>query len=139
MGNVLFHAESSRRRFGGRPEDYLKIHRFLDQSKLYVPDWRHRSLLHSTFGVALCEQMFGDLYSRPSDGKLVCTRTIVEQHILEDLNFLPTPAEFLKEMPLRRWMSGARKSEAEYVRSMTVKESRTWRERLREAWRELIR
>ena len=76
MGDALFHSVSSATRHGGVAEDYLPIHRFLDQTKLYVGDWRHRALLHNTFGVALCEQVFGDFYTRPSDGQKVCTRTI---------------------------------------------------------------
>ncbi len=106
MGNVQFHSESSARRFGGAPEDYVAIHKFLDQSKLYIADWRHRALLHNTFGVALAEQLFGDLFKRPSDGGTVATRTIAEVHILEDMQAILTPGEFLREMPIRRWMNG---------------------------------
>ena len=106
MGDILFHSRSSAQRFGGEPEDYAPIHKFLDQSKLYLADWRHRALLHTTFGVSLCEQFFGDFYTRPSDGAPISTRAIAELHILEDLNAIPTPAEFLREMPLRRWMNG---------------------------------
>jgi hypothetical protein len=106
MGNVQFHSESSARRFGGTPEDYVVIHKFLDQSKLYLADWRHRALLHTTFGVALSEQFFGDLYKRASDGGAVATRTIAEVHILEDMKAILTPADFLREMPIRSWMNG---------------------------------
>jgi len=106
MGNVQFHSESSARRFGGVPEDYVTLHKFLDQSKLYIADWRHRALLHNTFGVALCEQLFGDLYRRPSDGQHVATRTLAEVHILEDMRAILTPGDFLREMPIRRWMNG---------------------------------
>src|SRR5258708_1095952 len=96
MGNVQFHSESSSVRFGGIATDYLRIHKFLDQSKLYLADWRHRALLHTTFGVALCEQFFGDLYRRESDGATVATRTIAEVHILEDMRVILTPADFLR-------------------------------------------
>jgi hypothetical protein len=106
MGNAQFHSESSARRFGGVPEDYVAIHKFLDQSKLYIADWRHRALLHNTFGVALSEQFFGDLFQRASDGQTVCTRTIAEVHILEDMKAILTPADFLREMPIRTWMNG---------------------------------
>ena len=106
MGNVQFHSESSARRFGGVTEDYVPLHKFLDQSKLYLADWRHRALLHTTFGVALCEQFFGDLYQRPSDGQHVATRTLAEVHILEDMRAILTPADFLREMPIRSWMNG---------------------------------
>lgn len=106
MGNIQFHSESSARRFGGVADDYVAIHKFLDQSKLYLADWRHRALLHNTFGIALCEQIFGDLYYRNSDSGAVATRTVAEVHILEDMKAILTPAEFLREMPIRSWMNG---------------------------------
>lgn len=123
MGDILFHSKSSARRWGGIPEDYAPIHKFLDQSKLYIADWRHRALLHNTFGIALCEQFFGDLYTRPSDGQLVSTRAIAEQHILEDLNAIPTPAEFLREMPVRRWMNGMTPEQRRRMQEMTIEEN----------------
>lgn len=106
MGNILAHSESSAKHFGGKEEDYAPIHKFLDQTKLYIPDWRHRCILHNNFGIALCEQFFGDFYTRPSDGVKVCIRTVVEQHIKEDLNCIPTLELMLHEMPIRPWMSG---------------------------------
>jgi hypothetical protein len=120
MGDALFHSEASAKRFGGVPEDYLPIHKFLDQSKLYIGDWRHRALLHNTLGVTLCEQFFGDFYARPSDGEKVCTRTIATQHILEDLGALLTPGEFLREMPVRSWMNGLTQREKHYLQSMRL-------------------
>lgn len=103
MGDIFFHSKSSAKRFGGQPADYAPIHKFLDQSKLYLADWRHRALLHSTFGVSLCEQFFGDLYTRPSDGELAPTRAVAEQHILEDLNAIATELRSLFE---NQWRSG---------------------------------
>jgi len=123
MGDILFHCGSSARRFGGVPDDYVPIHKFLDQTKLYLADWRHRALLHTTFGIALCEQFFGDLYRRPSDGVLVSTRAVAEQHILEDLNAIPTPAEFLREMPLRRWMNGITPEQKRRMQQLTMEEN----------------
>ncbi|MDE3194897.1 MAG: hypothetical protein KGN84_01020 [Acidobacteriota bacterium] len=122
MGNVQFHSESSARRFGGTPEDYVAIHKFLDQSKLYIADWRHRALLHNTFGVALAEQFFGDLYKRPSDGESVATRTVAEVHILEDMQAILTPAEFLREMPIRRWMNGLTLEQRRAAQSLRIPE-----------------
>jgi len=122
MGNVQFHSESSARRFGGTPEDYVAIHKFLDQSKLYIADWRHRALLHNTFGVSLAEQFFGDLYRRPSDGRCVATRTVAEVHILEDMQAILTPAEFLREMPIRRWMNGLTLEQRRAAQSLRIPE-----------------
>jgi hypothetical protein len=123
MGNAQFHSESSARRFGGVVEDYVAIHKFLDQSKLYIADWRHRALLHNTFGVSLCEQLFGDLYRRPSDGQMVATRTIAEVHILEDMNAILTPADFLREMPIRHWMNGLTGAQKRAAQSFRIPES----------------
>jgi hypothetical protein len=120
MGNVQFHSESSARRFGGVTEDYVAIHKFLDQSKLYIADWRHRALLHSTFGVALSEQFFGDLFRRPSDGQSVSTRTIAEVHILEDMRAILTPADFLREMPIRSWMNGLSNPQRRAAQSLRI-------------------
>lgn len=120
MGNVQFHSESSARRFGGVAEDYVAIHKFLDQSKLYLADWRHRALLHTTFGIALCEQFFGDFHYRESDGATVATRTIAEVHILEDMKAILTPAEFLREMPIRSWMNGLTAAQRRASQSLRI-------------------
>lgn len=113
---------TANRRRGGVPEDYVPIHKFLDQSKLYIADWRHRALLHNTFGVALAEQLFGDLYRRPSDGQSVATRTVAEVHILEDMQAILTPAEFLREMPIRRWMNGLTLDQRRAMQSLCIPE-----------------
>ena len=122
MGNIQFHSESSARRFGGTPEDYVPIHKFFDQSKLYIADWRHRALLHNTFGVALAEQFFGDLFKRASDGERVATRTIAEVHILEDMQAILTPGDFLREMPIRRWMNGRTLEQRRAAQSLRIPE-----------------
>ena len=44
----IIHAESSARKFGGQPEDYLEIHNFMDSSKSVIADNRHRALTHNT-------------------------------------------------------------------------------------------
>ena len=92
------------------------------QSKLYIADWRHRALLHNTFGIALAEQFFGDLYKRPSDGRLVATRTLAEVHILEDMQAILTPGEFLREMPIRRWMNGLSLEQRREAQSLRIPE-----------------
>jgi len=127
MGNILFHCESSARKFGGIADDYVRIHKFLDQSKLYLGDWRHRALLHNTLGVALCEQFFGDLYRRSSDQAYACVRTIAEQHIIEDIGAILTPGEFLREMPIRPWMNGLTASEKRYLQNVRIESGRNER------------
>ena len=123
MSSLLKHAESSAAKFGGLPADYLRIHEFLDCSKLFLGDWRHRALLHTTFGIYLAEKwVFGHAYRRDSDGEEVSTRSIVEQHLIEDLSALLTPAEFLREMPVRTWMNGLTAKQRDRLRYLTIKD-----------------
>src|SRR5258706_477765 len=44
MTHPNFHAISSAKKFGGRPEDYLHIHQWLDATKETFADFRHRAL-----------------------------------------------------------------------------------------------
>lgn len=110
MSHPHFHARASARRFGGVASDYHEIHSWFDQTKAHLPDARHRSLLHSSFGIFLAEQFFGKVIARASDGKEVPTRLIAEQHVLEDLGFIPTVQDWLSGLPMRAWMlKGARR------------------------------
>lgn len=99
----MVHAKLSVVRHGGRLDDYLDIHNFLDSSKAHVPDARHRALLHNSYGCFLAEQMFG-IYRENSDGKQYAVRDIAEEHIYEDLNRIPTVNEFLENIPEQYWM-----------------------------------
>jgi hypothetical protein len=110
MSHPYYHAKSSAKKFGGAASDYQHIHDWFDQTKSHVADVRHRALLHSSFGIFLCEQVFGTVLTRKSDGRTVPVRTIGEQHVLEDMGRIPTPQDWLKNMPLEAWMArGAKK------------------------------
>lgn len=97
--NPLRHAKTSARKFGGKPEDYLPIHHWLDQTKTHVGDLRHRVVLHNSFGVGLAEQCLG-LTLTNSDGKLVSVRAVAEQHVVEDLGFIPSLDQSLAHTPI---------------------------------------
>ena len=109
MAHPWHHALSSAKKFGGVPEDYLAIHQWFDQSKAHLADARHRALLHSSFGVFLCEQVHGVTLTN-SAGRVVPVRVIGEQHVQEDMGgSIPTVQDWLSELPLRPWMAtGAR-------------------------------
>lgn len=102
------HARLSVKKYGGKLEDYLPIHNFIDHSKSSVPDVRHRAMLHSSWGCYLVEQVFGVLLTN-SDGKDVSTRDVAEEHIIQDLGFIPTLEHWLRNMRIEPWMSGTRK------------------------------
>lgn len=108
--NSFFHAKSSAAKWGGKPEDYQPIHDFIDSSKRIIGDVRHRAIYHHTEGTFLCERIFGVTIIN-SAGKQVPVRLVAERHILEDLGWLPTPADYLKDTPIAAWMSGAQRKE----------------------------
>lgn len=104
----LIHAKISVKTYGGKVEDYLPIHNFIDSSKSAHPDIRHRAILHSAFGCFIVEHVFGT-YLTNSDGKDVSVRDIAEEHIIQDLGFIPTMEQYLNNMQIQPWMSGTEK------------------------------
>jgi len=110
MAHPLRQAESSARKFGGKREDYLPIHRWFDESKALMPDFRHRALRHHSDGAFLAERIFG-VSIRNSDGLEVPVRYIAEQHIKEDLGRIPTVQDWLAEIRAQPWMYGQKKGQ----------------------------
>lgn len=99
------HARNSARKFGGAPEDYLPIHDLIDESKAHHADMRHRALFHNSFGIYLCERLFGTFIVN-SDLRKVQTRDIAEAHIIEDLGRIPSVTDYLSGMPMYQWLGG---------------------------------
>ncbi|MBN9122296.1 MAG: hypothetical protein J0I06_24680 [Planctomycetes bacterium] len=108
------HAQSSVKRFGGSVEDYLPIHERMDSTKSAHAEVTHRCVFHSAFGIYIIEEIFGRFITN-SDGKEVYVRDIAEQHVLEDLGFIPSLSDWLKEMPPQPWMAGQRKMQVKIV------------------------
>lgn len=103
MSHPLHHAISSQRKHGGKWEDYIAVHSWFDETKAHYPDMRHRALRHHAEGIFWCEEKFGVVIQN-SDGKLVPTRAIGEQHIMEDIGFIPTIKDYLDNMEQVNWM-----------------------------------
>jgi hypothetical protein len=101
------HAQSSAKRFGGKPEDYLPIHTWFDESKAFLADFRHRALRHHTEGIFLCGKIFGVTITN-NEGKEIPVRYIGEQHVKEDLGRIPTAQDWLTQIKPERWMYGQR-------------------------------
>src|SRR3954452_21932260 len=108
MSKALIHARSSARRWGGNAEDYLAIHERMDSTKSAHAEVTHRCVFHSAFGIYIIEEIFGRTITN-SDGKEVFVRDVAKQHVLEDLGWIPSLKDWLREMPAQPWMAGARK------------------------------
>lgn len=99
------HAKLSAKKYGGVPSDYLDIHDWFDQTKMALPDVRHRLILHNSVGCYLAEQMFGHTRTN-SEGKVYHVRNVAEDHVIEDLGHIPTLEKCLAQVKPEPWMSG---------------------------------
>jgi hypothetical protein len=103
MSHPLHHAISSQKKWGGSIENYLPIHNWFDETKSSYPDMRHRTLRHHSEGIFWCEEKFGT-YITNSDGKMVPVRALGEQHVKEDIGWIPTIKDYLDNMNVVGWM-----------------------------------
>jgi hypothetical protein len=107
MAKAHVHAASSARRWKGKPEDYMFLHLWMDETKQVVPDNRHRALRHHAEGIFLGARVFGETFEN-SDGRTVSVRDVLEQHVREDMNgYIPAAIDYFAAMELEPWMCGA--------------------------------
>lgn len=105
MSHMHYHAVSSARKFGGKPEDYYHLHAWFDQPKELFGDFRHRALRHHAQGIYELERVFGVTITN-SDGKEVPVRLVGEQHVREDCgNRIPSVQDWLSQIVPQRWMN----------------------------------
>lgn len=95
MAHPLIHSKSSVRKWGGKVEDYQHIHDWFDETKSWLGHSNHRAFRHHSEGIFECEKIFGKSFTN-SDGKVVYTRYVGEQHVKEDCNnYIPSAKEWL--------------------------------------------
>lgn len=122
MAHPFYHAERSVRLFGGIVEDYLPIHSWFDESKAHLSDLRHRALRHHPEGIFLCEKLFGVVIHN-SDGKAVPVRAIGEQHVKDDLGWIPTVKDWLQHIEVQPWMTQTRWKPAQEAKQKEAPET----------------
>ena len=114
------HAENSAKRFGGKPEDYLDIHDFMDSSKAIVGSNLHRVFTHNSWFIrVVLPRVFGETILN-SDGKTVSIYDIGEQHVIEDfrMRYIPSGQDYLDEIEkFPEWIHG----EKEFPKSITAR------------------
>jgi hypothetical protein len=103
MAHPYHHAVSSAKKYGGLPEDYQKIHDWFDESKAFHADFRHRAMRHHAEGIFMAEKIFGTTITN-SNGKKIPVRFIGEQHVQEDLGFIPSVTDWLRSIKPEAWM-----------------------------------
>lgn len=103
MSHPYFHSISSARKHGGKWQDYIQLHSWFDETKSAYPDMKHRALRHHAEGIFWCEEKFGVVIVN-SDGREVPVRAIGEQHVKEDIGFIPTIKDYLDNMNTVGWM-----------------------------------
>jgi hypothetical protein len=106
MAHPYHHALSSTKKWGGTVDDYLRIHDWFDESKKITADFRHRALRHHAEGIFMAEAIFGPTIIL-STGRIIPTRWVGEQHVREDLGFIPSFADWVKAIRPKRWMGRA--------------------------------
>lgn len=105
MAHPLHHAESSARKFGGKPSDYQAIHDWFDASKEHLAIFTHRALRHHTQGIFEAERVFG-LSLTNAAGREIPIRWIGEQHVREDCQGrIPSLADWLGRIQPEPWMA----------------------------------
>ena len=104
MAHPYHHAVRSAKLFGGVAEDYLPVHNWFDESKAFLPDLRHRALRHHSEGIFLCERLLG-VTLRNSTGREVPVRLVGEQHVKDDLGWIPTVKDWLVNLKVEPWMT----------------------------------
>jgi hypothetical protein len=96
-----YHSESSARKFGGRPEDYIALHNWFDATKECFADFRHRALRHHAQGIFEAERTFGVCLPNGTPVRLVG-----ELHVRQDCGGrIPSVADWLGQIYPQSWMN----------------------------------
>jgi hypothetical protein len=98
------------KKWGGSVADYQRIHDWFDESKKIIADFRHRALRHHAKRIFMAETIFGSTIPL-STGRVIPVRWIGEQHVREDLGFIPSFADWVKAIRPLPWMGRAQRLE----------------------------
>lgn len=119
MANPYHHSLSSVKKWGGVVEDYLPIHDWFDASKEMMGDFRHRALRHHSQGIFEAERTFGHTITL-SSGRVIPVRWIGEQHVTEDMGFIPTLSDWFIHIQPQEWMNKPQKLSKQLEKEVEV-------------------
>jgi hypothetical protein len=106
MAHPYHHALASVKKWGGGVSDYMPLHTWFDQSKSIAADFRHRALRHHAEGIFMLETVYGPTLTL-STGRIIPTRWVGEQHVKDDLGFIPSFADWMRAIRPLPWMGRA--------------------------------
>lgn len=104
MAHYHYHSVSSVNAFGGAPEDYHALHKWMDRGRAGTDRLMHRMLAHHTQGIQDAIAVFGDTITN-NQGRQVPTSLLCTQHITEDLGFVPSLEHYMELLHCPRWCS----------------------------------
>lgn len=93
----LQHAQISQKKHGGKWQDYIEIHNFLDSSKAACAHFKHRFFLHHAEGIELGIKIFGQNLVN-SEGKSIATRQLLTEHLIEDVGRTVTVEDWAQDL-----------------------------------------
>ncbi len=93
----LQHAQISAKTHGGKWQDYIEIHSFLDSSKAACAHFKHRFLLHHREGIELGARIFGETLLN-SKNKTIETRRILTEHLIEDVGRIVSVEDWARDL-----------------------------------------
>ncbi len=93
----LQHAQISRKTHGGKWQDYIAVHSFLDSSKAACAHFKHRFLLHHLEGIELGARIYGASVAN-SENKAIETRRILTEHLIEDVGRIVSVEDWARDL-----------------------------------------
>jgi len=80
MAHPEIHAKSSVKKYGGKIEDYIKIHEWFDETKAWIGHSYHRMFRHHSEGIFECEKTF--VLLKTGAKTIRCTLVLVLQIVI---------------------------------------------------------
>lgn len=93
----LQHANISAKTYGGKWQDYIEVHNFLDSSKAACAHFKHRFLLHHREGIELAGRIFGEMLVN-SENEIIETRRLLTDHLIEDVGRVVSVEDWARDL-----------------------------------------
>ncbi len=93
----LQHAQISQKTYGGKWQDYIEVHNFLDSSKATCAHFKHRFLLHHAEGIELGVRIFGETLKN-CENQEIQVRQLLTDHLIEDVGRVISVEDWARDL-----------------------------------------